>query len=79
MSSVGILIVDDHPAVRAGLKQLISSRPGWLICGEAGNGEEAIAKALEVKPSAIVMDISMPWTGWKPLAAYASSYPTRKF
>lgn len=48
MSSVGILIVDDHPAVRAGLKQLISSRPGWLICGEAGNGEEAIAKALEV-------------------------------
>lgn len=60
MSSVRILIVDDHPAVRAGLRQLISSRPGWLICGEATDGAEAVSQAMQLKPSAIVMDISMP-------------------
>jgi signal transduction histidine kinase len=55
-----ILIVDDHPAVRAGLRNLISSRPGWFICGEATNGEQAVSLALELKPSVVVMDISMP-------------------
>ncbi len=59
-SASTILIVDDHPAVRAGLKNLISNRPGWTICGEATNGEEAVELALKCKPSAIVMDISMP-------------------
>lgn len=52
--------MDDHAAVRAGLKHLISSRPGWSVCGEAENGAQALALALELKPSAIVMDISMP-------------------
>ena len=58
--SASILIVDDHAAVRAGLRNLISSRAGWSICGEAANGEQAVSLALELKPSAIVMDISMP-------------------
>jgi PAS domain S-box-containing protein len=55
-----ILIVDDHAAVRAGLRNLISSHAGWSICGEAADGEQAVSLALELKPSAIVMDISMP-------------------
>ncbi len=55
-----ILIVDDHPAVRSGLKNLIASRSGWMVCGEAADGDEAVALALELKPSAIVMDVSMP-------------------
>jgi len=59
-SAPSILIVDDHPAVRAGLRNLISSRPGWFICGEATNGEQAVSLALELKPSVVVMDISMP-------------------
>src|SRR5579859_7347453 len=58
--SASILIVDDHAAVRAGIKTLISSRKGWFICGEAADGEQAVSRALELKPSAIVMDISMP-------------------
>jgi signal transduction histidine kinase/ActR/RegA family two-component response regulator len=56
----GILIVDDHAAVRAGLKHLISSRPGWTVCGEAEDGQQAVALALRLKPAVIVMDISMP-------------------
>jgi PAS domain S-box-containing protein len=55
-----ILIVDDHPAVRSGLKNLIALRSGWIVCGEASDGDEAVALALELKPSAIVMDVSMP-------------------
>jgi PAS domain S-box-containing protein len=58
--SASILIVDDHAAVRAGLRNLISSHTGWSICGEAADGEQAVSLALELKPSAIVMDISMP-------------------
>ena len=59
-SSANILIVDDHAAVRAGMRNLISSRAGWNICGEASNGEQAVSLALRLKPSVIVMDISMP-------------------
>jgi PAS domain S-box-containing protein len=58
--STNILVVDDHAGVRASLKDLVSSRAGWIVCGEAANGIEAVSLALELKPSAIVMDISMP-------------------
>jgi PAS domain S-box-containing protein len=58
--SASILIVDDHAAVRAGLRHLISSRAGWSICGEAADGQQAVSLALRLKPSVIVMDISMP-------------------
>jgi PAS domain S-box-containing protein len=59
-SSKTILIVDDHASVRAAVKSLLSTHSEWAICGEAANGEEAIALALKLKPSAIVMDVSMP-------------------
>jgi PAS domain S-box-containing protein len=58
--SASILIVDDHAAVRAGLRTLISTRAGWVICGEAADGEEAVNLALKLKPSVIIMDISLP-------------------
>jgi PAS domain S-box-containing protein len=58
--SANILIVDDHAAVRAGLRNLISTRAGWHICGEAADGEQAVSLALQLKPSVVVMDISMP-------------------
>jgi CheY-like chemotaxis protein len=58
--SASILVVDDHAAVRAGLRNLIAARPGWFICGEAANGEQAVSLALELKPSAVVMDVTMP-------------------
>jgi DNA-binding NarL/FixJ family response regulator len=58
--SASVLIVDDHPAVRMGLRNLISSRAGWYVCGEAANGDQAVSMAAEHRPSLIVMDISMP-------------------
>jgi DNA-binding NarL/FixJ family response regulator len=55
-----VLIVDDHQIVRRGVRSLLEAEKGVEVCGEAANGREAISKAVELKPDAIVMDISMP-------------------
>ncbi len=55
-----ILIVDDHEAIRRGLRYLLSSRPNWEICGEAVDGIEGIEKAKSLRPDLILMDVSMP-------------------
>jgi len=56
-----ILIVDDHEIVREGLRNLLSqSRPGWIICGQAKNGEEAVAAVRDLTPDAVLLDITMP-------------------
>ena len=55
-----ILIVDNNAMVRRGVKLLLSCWPAYNICGEAGNGEEAIVRAKQVQPDLILLDISMP-------------------
>src|SRR5262249_48510294 len=55
-----ILIVDDHPVARAGLRELFGSRPPLRVVGEAADGVEAISQALVLQPDVIVMDVSMP-------------------
>lgn len=56
-----ILIVDDHEIVREGIRTLINrARPNWEICGEAANGNEAIAAVQSLKPDVMVLDITMP-------------------
>jgi DNA-binding NarL/FixJ family response regulator len=55
-----ILIADDSPVVRQCLGRLLRSRPGWEVCGEAGNGEDAVRKAQELVPDIIVLDFMMP-------------------
>jgi DNA-binding NarL/FixJ family response regulator len=57
---VRILAADDHDILRRGLKQLLTSRPGWEVCGEAKTGREAVALAEQLKPDIVVMDVSMP-------------------
>jgi DNA-binding NarL/FixJ family response regulator len=54
-----ILIVDDHEAVRCGLRTLLSSSD-WIISAEAGDGLEAIEKTRSIRPDLVLMDISMP-------------------
>ena len=60
MSSLRILIVDDHETVRRGVRALLSSRRDWVVCGEAGDGFEAVEKAKSLRPDVVLMDISMP-------------------
>jgi len=55
-----ILVADDHPVVRAGLRALLEARFGWQVCEEAGNGREAVERAGKLKPDVAVLDISMP-------------------
>ena len=57
---VRVLLADDHATVRYGLKLLIDAEPDMTVVAEAGDGEEAIRKTLEMKPDIVVMDISMP-------------------
>jgi len=60
MPAPRILVVDDHDIVRQGVCALITSQPGWEVCGEARTGREAIAMAGESRPDIIVMDLLMP-------------------
>jgi PAS domain S-box-containing protein len=55
-----ILIVDDHAAVREGLREMFLDRPEFQVVGEATNGLEAITEARTLQPDVIIMDLSMP-------------------
>ena len=58
--TITLLVVDDHPIVRGGIVALLSAEPDIDVIAEAGNGADAVAAALEHRPSAILMDLRMP-------------------
>jgi DNA-binding NarL/FixJ family response regulator len=60
MKKLRILLADDHKMVREGLRVLLDSQPGLQVVGEAANGKEVLAKAAELRPEVVVMDLSMP-------------------
>jgi len=60
MKMLRILVADDHDLMRRGIKALLQSHAGWEVCGEAHTGREAVAKAEELKPDVVILDISMP-------------------
>lgn len=60
MHQLRILIADDHSVVRAGLRALLESRPGWEVVAEASDGRDAVEKATKLKPDVAVLDIGMP-------------------
>jgi two-component system, NarL family, response regulator NreC len=60
---IRILIADDHGVIRAGLRALLEDIPDITVVGEASDGVEALAKALELKPDILLMDLSMPNMG----------------
>jgi DNA-binding NarL/FixJ family response regulator len=57
---VRILLADDHPMVRRGLRGLLESHEGWTIVGEAADGRAAVDLAVQLHPDVVVMDIAMP-------------------
>ena len=60
MKAIKILLVDDQPLFREGLRTLLSVQPDFEVVGEAGNGEEAISLARKLLPSVVLMDLQMP-------------------
>jgi DNA-binding NarL/FixJ family response regulator len=60
MGNLRIMIADDHDLMRRGLRTLLEVQPGWEICAEATKGREAIAKAEQLRPDVVIVDICMP-------------------
>lgn len=59
-NKIKILLIDDHAVVRSGLMMLINSQSDMEVVGEAADGNEGIAKVLDLKPNVVLMDLSMP-------------------
>jgi len=57
---IRLLIVDDHPVVRTGLRGMFESDPGFAVIGEAGDGAEAAERAGELRPDVVLIDLQMP-------------------
>ncbi len=57
---IRLLIVDDHPVVRAGLKDMLSSQPDFEVIGEATNGAEGVALTSRLRPHVVLTDLAMP-------------------
>lgn len=60
MKTYAIVITDDQPAVRAGLRMRLSLEPDFQIVGEAGNGKEALDLVSRLEPDVVLMDMEMP-------------------
>ncbi|HMN58970.1 MAG TPA: response regulator transcription factor [Anaerolinea sp.] len=59
-AKIRLLIVDDQTMFRQGMRMLLSSQPDFEIVGEAADGEDALAKAAQLKPQVVLMDLRMP-------------------
>jgi DNA-binding NarL/FixJ family response regulator len=60
MGKIKLLLVEDHVVVREGTRQLLENERDMEVIGEAGDGEEAVRLAKQLKPDVIIMDVSMP-------------------
>lgn len=60
MDCIGILVVDDHAVLRDGLTLLLNTQPDMCVLGQAGDGEEALARARVLRPDVVLLDLVMP-------------------
>ncbi|MFF0484410.1 response regulator [Streptomyces sp. NPDC004435] len=63
MTEITLLLVDDHPVVRDGLRGMFDADPGFRVLGEASGGVEAVELALRLDPDVVLMDLRMPAGG----------------
>ena len=76
MNAIRVMLIDDHEMVRLGLKSYLNLQPDVEVVAEAGDGEEGLTKALEVKPDVVVMDLVMPkMTGVEATLAFLKEWP----
>ena len=78
-SVVRVVLADDHPIVREGLKLLVNSQPDMEVVGEAADGELALRAAKELAPDVLVVDLSMPlMSGHEVTERVRRAYPAVK-
>ena len=59
-SPIRIVVADDHPVVRFGVKNMLINEPGFEVVGEADDGDSAITQTLELEPDILLLDLQMP-------------------
>ena len=57
---IGVILADDHPIFRAGVRQALEKEPGITVVAEAENGEEALVAIMNLKPHVAILDVQMP-------------------
>ena len=60
MESLSVLVADDHPLFRQGVRAVVGAQPDIVVVGEAATGVEAVSAATELQPDVVVMDLQMP-------------------
>lgn len=60
MTQIRVLLADDEPLVRSGLRAILESEPDLIVAGEAGDGAEVVAQARRLRPDVVLMDVRMP-------------------
>jgi DNA-binding NarL/FixJ family response regulator len=71
-----ILIADDKPQIRRAIRRLLEAHPGWNICAEAEDGEEAVVRAKQCRPDLVLLDLAMPeMNGFEAARRISSALP----
>ena len=60
LATIRIVVADDHPVVRFGVKNMLLNQPGFEVVGEAEDGDDAITQTLELEPDILLLDVAMP-------------------
>jgi two-component system nitrate/nitrite response regulator NarL len=77
--TIRILLADDHPVVRIGVRNMLQADPGLEVVGECGDGDEAITQTLELLPDILLLDLYMPrLPGLEAMRAIMNGSPTVK-
>ena len=77
--TVRLVVADDHPVVRIGVRNMLMSEPGLEVVGEAGDGDEAITQTLEHEPDILLLDLMMPkLPGLEAMRAIMDRFPRVK-